>query len=92
MPRNSKNYGIIAQGFVLRNGQLHRRLGSAGVRHFDQRLSLFNMADQARAWAETEGHDAYQLQRCANGYASAKALGCMIVLNLAAIHAPKAED
>lgn len=69
------NYGIIAVGFKLVNGKLTEALGSSSARHFDQRWGLARMADEAARWATAEGHAAYQLQRCHNGYRSARPIG-----------------
>lgn len=81
MARSALNYGIIAVGFALRDGQYVERCGSSSVRHFDQRWGLARMADEAKAWAEREGHDAWQLQRAHDGYRSARPISELHKLN-----------
>ena len=76
------NQLIYAQGYVWRDGKLVERLGSAGVRRFDGRLGLFRIADEALAWAQREGHDAYQLRKLdpVISFQRTRAVGCVMVL------------
>jgi hypothetical protein len=87
--RSSLDYGIYAVGLRLRDNKLHEVLGSAGVLFFDQRFSRFHMADKAREWAKASAFDGYQLMQTSNGFSHARELGCTMILNPAALHAPR---